>query len=96
MSPRQVAELIANGHAYQKHVVQQKEFPEVESVTAFVDLVQYVIVSGRKKLYRAEELLIGVQLQRRSSSILLIHRRMGLHSVPKPEKIISTTYYDGS
>ncbi|MFQ3609802.1 MAG: hypothetical protein SNJ55_14300 [Chloroherpetonaceae bacterium] len=49
MSPRQVAELIANGHAYQKHVVQQKEFPEVESVTAFVVLVQYVIVSGRKK-----------------------------------------------
>ncbi len=49
MSPRRIAELIANGHAYQKHVVLQMEFPEIESITAFVDLVQHVIVSGRKK-----------------------------------------------
>jgi filamentous hemagglutinin len=38
-------QLIANGHAYDKHVVKQQEFPEVKDRAAFGDLVDGIIKS---------------------------------------------------
>lgn len=40
-----VAEQLAKGHAYDKHVVDDAEYPEIDSRSAFADLVEDVMTS---------------------------------------------------
>jgi hypothetical protein len=40
-----VAKAIANGHAYEKHVVEEKLFPEVKSIDDFIELIANVLAN---------------------------------------------------
>jgi len=42
---RDLARRIAGGHAYRKHVVQRREFPEVVSVEQFAEVIADVILN---------------------------------------------------
>ena len=64
MSPKDIAQLIATGHAYQKHVVERKEFPEIESIQDFIELIQQVIVSGQKKVLFGDRIAYWSSFQR--------------------------------
>jgi hypothetical protein len=43
------AEKIGNGHAYDKHVVKQKEFPEIKDKSGFIDLIDRVMKSPQTR-----------------------------------------------
>lgn len=43
--PAGTANMIANGHAYNKHVQVQKEFPEIKSVNDFAALINTIMTS---------------------------------------------------
>lgn len=43
--PAGTAQTIPNGHAYHKHVQQQREFPEINSVGDFATLIDTIINS---------------------------------------------------
>ena len=40
-----IAKAIAGGHAYEKHVVEEKLFPEVKSTSDFVDVIAKVLAN---------------------------------------------------
>ena len=40
-----IAKAIANGHAYEKHVVEEKLFPEVKSTNDFIDVIAKVLAN---------------------------------------------------
>ena len=40
-----IAGAIAKGHAYEKHVVEEKQFPEVKSVDEFIELIASVLAN---------------------------------------------------
>jgi hypothetical protein len=43
---KKIANAIANGHAYEKHVVDEKLFPEVKSVKEFADVIGKVLANA--------------------------------------------------
>jgi filamentous hemagglutinin len=42
---KKIAKSIANGHSYEKHVVDEKQFPDVKSVDDFADLIGKVLAN---------------------------------------------------
>jgi hypothetical protein len=42
---KKIAKAIASGHAYEKHVVEEKLFPEVRSEQEFIDLIAKVLAN---------------------------------------------------
>jgi pyocin large subunit-like protein len=42
---KKIAKAIASGHAYEKHVVEEKLFPEVKSESDFVELIAKVLAN---------------------------------------------------
>jgi hypothetical protein len=42
---KQIAKTIANGHSYEKHVIDEKLFPEVKSKSDFVELIGKVLAN---------------------------------------------------
>ena len=40
-----IAKAMASGHAYEKHVVEEKQFPEVKSTDDFVELIAKVLAN---------------------------------------------------
>ena len=42
---KKIAKAIASGHAYEKHVIEEKLFPEVKSESDFVDLIGKVLAN---------------------------------------------------
>ncbi|HZZ79418.1 MAG TPA: hypothetical protein VFE62_12920 [Gemmataceae bacterium] len=42
---KKIASAIANGHSYQKHVVDEKQFPDVKSVNDFAEVIGKVLAN---------------------------------------------------
>jgi hypothetical protein len=64
-----IAKAIAMGHSYEKHVVEEKQFPEVKSTDDFMELIAKVLASAthHRKLENGRE----VYFDNKSNTIVI-------------------------
>ena len=68
-----IAEAISNGHAYQKHVVDEEQFPDVKSKTDFAKLIAGVLANPthHKELNKEREAFYDLP----SNTIVIVNPR---------------------
>ena len=72
---RKIAKAIAAGHAYEKHVIEEKQFPEVKSQSDFAELIAKVLANPthHRKLEKEREAFYDSK----SNTIVIYNPRQG-------------------